>query len=164
MKNFILVLVIFAFVASLFAGTSHPQTLTLRWLPGSGHDQGCGVTEKELNKAVRTLTKSLKQTGMGVQLGRIAGAAEPSPSPTGLWIDGVPLETWLNAEIATPAEGAESDCPQMKVGTESYTKIPADLIVKAGLAAAEKLSAARPVEAVPAVATQGASGTTCSAK
>lgn len=153
MKNFLLILLTLALTTSLFAGDHPTQTLTLRWRPAASDNPNCGVTEQALDQAVRTLTKALKPAGMAVQLGHITTAAGESSSATDLWINNVPMETWLNAELRAPAEGSDGDCPALRVGVESYTKIPAELIVKAGLTAAGKLLAAEPVDAVSVVVT-----------
>ncbi len=137
MKNIIILIVILGLAANVVAADRPWHTLTLRWNPAlSSADPSCGVTDAELQKAVRTLTKSLKKTGMSVQLGQVSGGPANAASGVGLWINNVPFEQWLSAEIVTPASSAERDCPVIRVGDETYETIPADLIVKAGLAAA----------------------------
>ena len=135
MKNFILFIVIAAFAANVMAAPKPTRTLMLRWQkPDVELKQECGVTEAELQQALRTLTQDLKKTGTGVQLGYLRAGTVPEAPVSGLWINGKPLETWLNGEIAV----SETGCVTLKLADKSYDRIPASVIVKAGMLAAER--------------------------
>ncbi len=135
MKHIIILAIILSLAATALAADRPTRTLALRWQkPAVEQKNPCGVTEPEMQQALRTLTHSLKKSGIEVQLGYLkAGTISDAPA-TGLWINGRPLETWLNAEVVAE----ESGCVVLKVANESYKRIPADIIVKAGKLAAEE--------------------------
>lgn len=106
----------------------------------------CEGTEQELDKAVRFLQKTLAPAGIQFPvekkaLDRQEVAPDPSQSNR-IWIDGKPLEKWLGAEVGKspccgPCEGLE--CRTLETGGTSYETIPAELIIKAGLLAVQRL-------------------------
>lgn len=116
----------------------------------------CGGTEQELHKALRFLVKSLAPVGIAFSLETKAldaqeFAQDPSQSNR-LWIDGRPLEKWLQAEAGTsPCCGpcGDSECRTVEVEGTVYETIPAELIIKAALLAVQrevkKLDARQPV-------------------
>ena len=134
MKKMIIFAVVLSLVATAFAADRPTRTLALRWQrPAIEQKNPCGVTESELQEAMRTLTHSLKKSGMDVQLGYLKAGAASETAVTGLWINGKPLETWLNAQVVAEDGG----CMTLKLSDQSYEKIPADVIVKAGMMAAD---------------------------
>ena len=88
-----------------------------------------GVTEKELHKALGTLTRQLAEKRVDVSYGYYAAQnASRDPRAIGrLWIDDVPIESLLAMDLSTQGRTCS---------------ISADMIVKAGLIAGEKRLAA----------------------
>jgi hypothetical protein len=105
----------------------------------------CRDTEKELDKAVRFLQKSLAPGGVRFSVEKKAldsreVAQDPSQSNR-LWIDGRPLEKWLGAKVGQspccgPCQGFE--CRTLEANGATYETIPAELIIKAGLLAVQR--------------------------
>jgi hypothetical protein len=106
----------------------------------------CKSTEDELEKAVSILKQSLAPLGMDVVLEKAELSAEEfkkNPLQSNLiWINGRSLEDWLGGrtgqspccDICGP-----SDCRTIVLEEKIYEAIPADLVIKAGLAAASQL-------------------------
>jgi hypothetical protein len=114
----------------------------------------CGSTERELERAVRTLKQSLAPLGIEVILEK--KALDPATFAKGvlesnrIWIAGKPLEEWLLAKVGqSPCceVCGNAECRTVEVGENIYETVPADLIVRAGLVAASKMVAAGPEEA-----------------
>jgi hypothetical protein len=108
----------------------------------------CGGTYLELRKALATLEPQLRPLGIEpyVELREIDEAtfhADPSASNR-IWIAGVPLEQWLDAEVGSSrccAACGEADCRTVTVGDATFETIPAELIVRAAQRAATQLRA-----------------------
>lgn len=111
--------------------------------------QRCGSTEKEVQKAFRSLKQSLAPLGIKVTLEK--KALDPSTcakdviQSNRILIDGRTLEEWLGAQVGkSPCEfccaelGDEAECRTVEVGRQIYETIPATLIVQAGLLAASE--------------------------
>ena len=105
----------------------------------------CGDTEKELDKAVRFLQKSLAPAGVRFAVEkRVMDIKEVAPDPSQsnrIWIDGRPLEQWLGAEVGQspccgPCQGME--CRTLEAGGAVHETIPAELIIKGGLLAVQR--------------------------
>lgn len=134
------------------------KTLTIKWqrlVVGEGGQTctRCGSTEKELDRAVGTLSQSLAPLGIEVDLEK--KALDPATFAQGvlesnrIWIGGKPMEEWLEAEVSqSPCceVCGNAECRTVKVGEKSYETIPVKLILKAGLVAAAGLIAADPKE------------------
>jgi hypothetical protein len=107
----------------------------------------CEQTGEEVEKAVSKLKKSLKPMNIDVELEKNELSLKEfkkSPLESNLIeINGKPLEEWLNAKTGK-SECCDicgpNDCRTVEVNGKTYEKIPADLIIKAGLAAASNLS------------------------
>ena len=105
----------------------------------------CGDTEKELDKAVRFLQKSLAPAGVRFSVEKKVMdfqtvSHDPSQSNR-LWIDGRPLEKWLKADVAqSPCCGPCQDfeCRTLEIDGATHETIPAELIIKAGLLAVQR--------------------------
>jgi hypothetical protein len=105
----------------------------------------CRDTEKELDKAVRFLQKSLAPAGVRFSVEKKAldsqeVARDPSQSNR-LWIDGRPLEKWLGAGVGqSPCSGPCQGfaCRTLEADGATYETIPAELIIKAGLLAVQR--------------------------
>lgn len=112
--------------------------------------QRCSSTEKELQKAVRSLKKSLAPLGIKVVLKKKsldpAACAKDISQSNRIWIGERPLEEWLGAKVGKSpcgfccAElGNQVECRTVEVEGQAYETIPADLIIKAGFFAAAGL-------------------------
>ncbi|MEJ2070163.1 MAG: DUF2703 domain-containing protein [Syntrophobacterales bacterium] len=105
----------------------------------------CGDTEKELDKAVRFLQKTLAPAGVRFAVEKNAldlqeVTRDPSRSNR-IWIDGRPLEKWLGAEVGKspccgPCQGLE--CRTLEKNGAIHETIPAELIIKGGLLAVQR--------------------------
>jgi len=100
----------------------------------------CGGTEAELGKAV----KELKKLEIAVKLEKKAlSPAEFKAAPLAsnrIIINGKSLEEWLSAGAgASPccAECGDEECRTVEVGNKIFETIPAEIIVKAAIAAAK---------------------------
>ena len=112
--------------------------------------QRCGSTEKELQKALQSLKKSLAPLGIKVALEKktldpVTVAKDISQSNR-IWVGERTLEEWLGAQVGKSlcgfccAElGEQVECRTVKVEGKVYETIPANLIVRAGLLAAAGL-------------------------
>jgi len=108
----------------------------------------CGSTENEIDKAVNTLNRSLAPLGIEViiekkVLDSVAFAKNVLESNR-IWINDVPLEKWLGAEVGQSLccdVCGDAECRTVKVGENIYETIPADLIIKTGLIAASNMIA-----------------------
>lgn len=111
----------------------------------------CGSTEVELDKAAALLRTSLEPLGVTVAVEKreITPAefqADPSRSNR-VWFNGRLLEEWLGAQTGqSPCCDVcgDAECRTVEVAGEEYETIPADIIVRAGLAAAAALPDAPP--------------------
>jgi hypothetical protein len=112
--------------------------------------QRCGSTEKELQKALRSLKKSFAP--LGIKLISEKKALDPATcakdisQSNRIWIGERTLEEWLGAKVGKSpcgfccAEfGDQVECRTVEVEEQVYETIPAVLIVKAGLLAAADL-------------------------
>jgi len=107
----------------------------------------CEETGVEVEKAISKLEKSLEPMNIDVELEKkelSLGEFKKSPQASNLIkINGKSIETWLNAKTGK-SECCDicgpNDCRTVEVNGKTYEKIPADLIIKAGLAAASELS------------------------
>jgi hypothetical protein len=105
----------------------------------------CGDTEKELDKAVRFLQKSLAPAGVRFSVEKnVMDFQTVSHDPlhsNRLWIDGRPLEKWLQADVGqSPCCGPCQDfeCRTLEIDGATHETIPAELIIKAGLLAVQR--------------------------
>jgi len=101
----------------------------------------CGSTEQELGKAI----KALRKLGIEVELkkkeiGQAAFKRHPQESNK-IMIAGKPMEYWLNAKTSKSpccSVCGDNECRTIELKDKAYETIPADLIVKAALAALQK--------------------------
>lgn len=111
----------------------------------------CGLTEKEVDKAVSRLTRSLAPLGIAVRLEKTRLSLsrfkkDPSRSNR-VWINGRPLEDWIEGRVGkSPCCDVcgPSECRTLEVRGEVFETIPADLIVQAGLLAAQEIIGKKP--------------------
>lgn len=125
------------------------KTLKIQWQRLVIDDQTCqrcGATETEVDKAVQSLKQSLNPLGIEVALDKITikqaeFAKNPSKSNL-IMIGDRPLEVWLQAQTGQSAccgPCGDADCRTIDVQGKIYETIPAELIIKAGLIAANQL-------------------------
>lgn len=125
------------------------KTLTIKWqrLLSEGETcPRCGSTEKEVDKAVSMLTKSLSPLGIEVKLEKSElSLAEFKKNPlqsNRIWIGKRPLEDWVEGRVdKSPCCDVcgPSDCRTLEVNGKVYESIPSDVIVQAGLLAAAEI-------------------------
>lgn len=104
----------------------------------------CDATGAALRKAVEELRAALEPFGLKPTLEIVAlDEAEFRQDPresNRIWIAGRPLEEWIGAATgASPCCSAcgDADCRTVKVGATEFEAVPAELVVKAALVAAE---------------------------
>lgn len=129
-------------------------TLRIRWerLVENGQTcPRCRSTEEELEQAVATLRQALGPLGLEVLVEKEAlSEAQFARNPlrsNQIWLNGRPLEEWLGGTVGhSPCCDVcgPADCRTVEVDGQVYEAIPADLIVKAGLAAALEMLGAAP--------------------
>ncbi|MBM4048919.1 MAG: DUF2703 domain-containing protein [Planctomycetes bacterium] len=130
------------------------KTLTIRWqrlLDEKGQTcERCGLTGKEVQKALAALRKSMRPVGIRVVLEQEALSPEACVKDISqsnrIWIAERPLEEWLGAETGkSPCAsccaqlGDAVECRTIAVGGKTYEAIPAELIIRAGLRAGTQL-------------------------
>lgn len=142
------------------------KTLAIEWqrLVGENGDtcERCGLTQKEVEKAVHILKQSFAPLGIQVAVQEksldAATFAQDVSQSNRVWLGGRPLEEWLGAEVGKstcatcPVEAGRADaveCRTIKLADRTYETIPADLIIRAGLLAAVDLLSAGPTEPSP---------------
>lgn len=111
----------------------------------------CHSTEEELEQAISTLGQALTPLGIEVILERASLSAEQfAQDPlrsNQIWVNERPLEEWLGGTVGqSPCCDVcgPADCRTVELEDQIYEAIPADLIVKAGLAAALEMLTATP--------------------
>jgi DNA repair exonuclease SbcCD ATPase subunit len=106
----------------------------------------CGSTEEEVEKAVQELNRLLKQSEIVVNL--VKKAIDPASfqkdvlQSNKILIAGKTLEEWLGARTGQSKcceTCGDAECRTVEYADETHEAIPADLIVRAGLAAAARL-------------------------
>ncbi len=135
------------------------KILTIRWqrlVNEKGQTcERCGSTEKELQKAFKSLKKSLATLGIKVVLEKKAldpaTCAKDVSQSNRIWVGEWPLEEWLNAQVGKSscatccAElGSDVECRTIEIEGQTYETVPAELIIKAGLLAASQILTAGP--------------------
>ena len=118
----------------------------------------CGETGQEVRNAVEKLKVSLKPLGIEVLLEAKAlsvnACAKDVSQSNRIWIAEKPLEEWLDARAGkSPCStccgelGENVECRTVEINGKMYEAIPADLIVQAGLLAAEEILKKEPIGA-----------------
>jgi len=106
----------------------------------------CGSTERELNKAIAVLEKTLAPLGIEVVLEKKKiSMSEFKKDPlqsNRIWINNRPLEDYIQGRVGQSAccdVCGPSECRTVKIGEQVYETIPSEMIIKAGLVAASQL-------------------------
>lgn len=125
------------------------KTLVIKWqrLLSEGETcPRCGSTEKEVDKAVSMLSKSLTPLGIEVKLEKSElSLAEFKKSPlqsNRIWINNRLLEDWVEGKIdKSPCCDVcgPSDCRTLEIDGRVYEAIPSNIIIQAGFLAAAEL-------------------------
>ena len=131
------------------------QTLQIRWqrlVDQKGKTcERCGATEQELQKAFRTLSRSLAPLGIKISLNKEKldpeTFAQDVSRSNRIWIGEKSIEKLLGARVGKSACGDCCEisgkqavkCRTLKMGKNTYEVVPASLIVRAGLIAASEL-------------------------
>ncbi len=126
------------------------KTLTVEWQRLlDEHKQTCprcGTTEQEVEKAVRELSRMLADSGIAVELVKKSIDPETFNKDTlqsnKILIAGKTLEEWLGATTGQSKcceVCGESECRTVEYGGDTHEAVPADLIARAGIAAAAHL-------------------------
>ncbi len=127
------------------AGVTNMKTLKIEWhrLMADGQTcPRCGATEKEVDRAARSLEQSLAPAGIKVvldkhELTHEAFLRDPSHSNS-LFLNGRLMEEWLGFKVGqSPCCGpcGNTECRTIEAGGQVYETIPANLIIQAGLRA-----------------------------
>jgi hypothetical protein len=139
MKNRLLLTLTAILMMAAFSHTALASTMAVRWMKPATENAKCGIQEQVLNKAVNELNRNLHGKDIKVQFGYVTFTQEKptgdAASSVGLWINGKPFEYWLHAQST-----GNEDCVELMVDGQKYNTIPAELIVKAGMTAAEVMS------------------------
>ena len=105
----------------------------------------CASTEHNVAAAVAQLELALRPLGIQPVLqtqALDAAAFRAAPTESNrIWIDGRPMEEWLDARAGSSAcceVCGDLPCRTMEVDGQRYEAIPQDLIVKASLIAASR--------------------------
>ncbi len=148
-----LLMLLLPILAGCSAGMGAPnQTLTIRWhrlVDDVGQTcERCGLTQAELRLAADTLRPTLRPLNMQVVLEEKAMSAEAFArdmmQSNRIWLNDKPLEEWLGATTGKSDCGGccgklaeKVQCRTLIVGKHTYEAVPAVLVVRAGLLAAE---------------------------
>jgi hypothetical protein len=129
--------------------SNNMKTLKIQWQRLVIDNQTCprcGATEAEVNKAIQSLKQSLNPKAIEVVLEKRAiqqADFQKNPSKSNLiLIAGRPLEDWLQARTGQSSccgPCGDAECRTIDVQGKIYETIPAELIIKAGLIAANQL-------------------------
>ena len=126
------------------------KVLTIRWqrlVNARGLTcERCGATERAVDEAVARLKDALRGRGVEVVLEKCALSsaefAKDTLQSNRLWLAGKPLEAWLAGESGGSrccGECGDAECRTLTVDGTTHEVIPPELILKAGLLAAETL-------------------------
>lgn len=138
-------------LAIIFSGCSKSgqHVVVMEWQRGAAdacqHCDACGVSGDEIRAAAAQLRAKLAAKNVRVQVvERSASDGPPArPSVSRMWVCDIPLETWLGARAATTscteAKSAAAVRPAIYLDDKSYSVIPAELMVKAGVMAGNLL-------------------------
>ena len=128
------------------------RAITLRWqrlVDAAGQTcERCGDTQTELQQAARTLRRCLRPLNMNLVLKEAPidpqTCARDVSESNRIFVDDRPLEDWLGGKVGMSLcgfccqeMGENVQCRTVTVDDQTYEAIPATLIVRAGLLAAE---------------------------
>jgi hypothetical protein len=147
------VLLVVPVLAGCASSHSWPKrTITLRWQRLVDEDdqtcERCGDTQTELRLAAGTLERCLRPLNMDVELEKLSidpqTFAHDTSQSNRILVDDRPLEDWLGGKVGMSLcgfcckeLGKNVRCRTVTLDGQTYEAIPAALIVRAGLLAAE---------------------------
>jgi hypothetical protein len=170
-KRTLIILLGLAILAGGCSLNSSKPALVLTWQRTTSSSCGgccgpCGITEKEVQAALASLRPDLGAMGIKVRLDeKMPSAVAKKTNGTQMWIGGVPLETWLGAQnvpssmscCAGEAKGS-GGCQSLSMAGQTYSVIPADLIVRAGMMAGEQLRSSGKIDPTAIKSLKGCAG------
>jgi hypothetical protein len=122
---------------------------------------GCkkpGLDEDGIKSAAKSLEKRLTDKGIKVKWVE----KDPDPkAPAGtndIWVCDIPVATWLGGQVATRPCCQGSVSRSMALDGRTYEVIPAELVVRAGLSAADMLIEQGKIDPTKLKARSGCSG------
>lgn len=106
----------------------------------------CQGTHDEVQRAVERLKRAVEPLGITPvlqirELDQAAFLSQPLDSNR-IWIAGQPMEDWVEGRVGSSRcceECGDQDCRTVEVGGTTYDVIPEELLVRAGLTAANRL-------------------------
>jgi hypothetical protein len=106
----------------------------------------CSATHQEIQRAIATLTLSLRPLGIEPtleikEIDERSFKANPSESNR-IWIAGRPMEEWLGASVGSSrccSVCGTSECRTVEVEGSTFETIPEELFLKAALVASSQL-------------------------
>lgn len=153
MLKLIAVLVVVPVLAGCASTQMWPKrAITLRWQrlidEAAKTCERCGDTQTELRLAAGTLKRCLRPLNIDVELEELSidpqTFAEDTSQSNRILVDDRPLEDWLGGTVGMSLcssccqeLGENVRCRTVRVDGQTYEAIPAALIVRAGLLAAE---------------------------
>lgn len=107
----------------------------------------CQGTHEEADRALAHLTRALEPLGVTPtlelrEIDEVSFLAQPSESNR-IWIAGKPLEEWIGASVGQSRccnECGDQDCRTVEVEGSTYEVIPEQLLVRAALIAATRMT------------------------
>ena len=135
------------------------DTLTVSWqrlVDETGKTcQRCSDTQREVRAAADILKRSLRPLNINVLVEEVPMSPEMVAKDTSqsnrVFVDGRPLADWLGGTVGMspcrsccPHLGPDVKCRTLTVDGKTYEAIPATLIVRVGLRAADNALAKRP--------------------
>ena len=106
----------------------------------------CQGTHDEVQRTVERLKRAVEPLGITPvlqirELDQAAFLSQPLDSNR-IWIAGQPMEDWVEGRVGSSRcceECGDQDCRTVEVGGTTYDVIPEELLVRAGLTAANRL-------------------------
>ncbi len=130
-------------------GCNNLKTLNIKWqrLVTKGETcPRCGATEQELDKAIDKLKQALIPLGIDVNLEKeelnISEFKKEPLQSNRIWINDQPIENIIKGDVGqSPCCDVcrPSDCRTIEVDGQTHETISADLIIQAGLIAANQI-------------------------
>ncbi|MFA6106806.1 MAG: DUF2703 domain-containing protein [Patescibacteria group bacterium] len=130
-------------------GKENEKTLIISWqrlISDGSTCPRCGSTENELNEAVERLTSALSPLKIKVELRKTELTLEEFKNnpvkSNSISFNGELLEDLVRAKTGQSQccdVCGDEECRTVEIDGESHEIVPAELIIKAGLAAASKL-------------------------
>jgi hypothetical protein len=125
------------------------KSLHIKWQRLVAEDETCPrceSTEKELDKAINKLQQALTPLGIKVTLEKeelnISEFKQDPLQSNRIWLNEQPLENFLKGNVGqSPCceVCGPTDCRTVEIDGKTYETIPSELIIQAGLIAANQI-------------------------